>query len=315
MASWAMADADVRLQEKGTTLFSSSWTTCLALSSCHYPCDWDATFWIGGEDMWRPLGRHQAVIDWRTEEWGTQLLIWPGLAAWPIAGCCRLPGLRSQARDEVAWKRRLKLRRRKVLRFWMRPDISSTFQTRCSWIYDIIDIYDAAKLRLKAPRKEKNIKKTRCRRCAQVLQVSFHDSKTYCTHNSYIKGYLHYMVISDLGSLSHQLLFFFAASMPQSFLVLDSRRIIPETHTDHWWLLDLFRVWGYLISRGWDYSTSWFPFSITTFHVNWLPRHVGHQRRWRNGFGCNVPNNSKKNDAKGGLDKSSYPHLPTGCLA
>lgn len=83
---------------------------------------------------WRPLG-HQAVIDWRTEEWGTQLLIWPGVAYWPIAGCCRLPGLRSQARDEVAWKRRLKLHRRKVLRFWMRPDISSTFQTRCSWIY------------------------------------------------------------------------------------------------------------------------------------------------------------------------------------
>lgn len=65
-----------------------------------------------------------------------------GLATWPIAGCCRLPGLRSKARDKVAWKRRLKLRRRKVLRFWMRPDISSTFQTRCSWIYmDLWDYY------------------------------------------------------------------------------------------------------------------------------------------------------------------------------
>ena len=71
----------------------------------------------------------------RVGDSGTQLLIWPGVAYWPIAGCCRLPGLRSQARDEVAWKRRLKLHRRKVLRFWMRPDISSTFQTRCSWIY------------------------------------------------------------------------------------------------------------------------------------------------------------------------------------
>ena len=92
----------------------------------------------------------------------------------------------------------------------------------------LLNYYDAAKLRLKAPRKEKTFKKTRCRRCAQVLQVSFHDSKTYCTQNSYIKGYLHYMVI--WVAWSHQLLFFSAASMPQSFLVLDSRRIIPETH-------------------------------------------------------------------------------------
>ena len=70
----------------------------------------------------------------------------------------------------------------------------------------LLNYYDAAKLRLKAPRKEKTFKKTRCRRCAQVLQVSFHDSKTYCTQNSYIKGYLHYMVI--WVAWSHQLLFF-----------------------------------------------------------------------------------------------------------
>ena len=34
----------------------------------------------------------------------------------------------------------------------------------------------------------------------------------------------------DLGSLVPSATFFSAASMPQSFLVLDSRRIIPETH-------------------------------------------------------------------------------------
>ena len=206
-----MADADVR-QEKGTTLFSSSWTTCLALSSCHYPCSEMRHFELvvkTCEDHWDDI--RQLLTEEQKSGGLNFWWIWPG----HVAYCWMLQAPRSQVQGPRQGRLEEKVEATQAEGAQILNEARHLQHFPNTVLLDlygfmrllyIIDIYDAAKLRLKAPRKEKNIKKTRCRRCAQVLQVSFHDSKTYCTHNSYIKGYLHYMVI--WVAWSHQLLFF-----------------------------------------------------------------------------------------------------------
>jgi hypothetical protein len=175
-----MADADVR-QEKGTTLFSSSWTTCLALSSCHYPCSEMRHFELvvkTCEDHWDDI--RQLLTEEQKSGGLNFWWIWPG----HVAYCWMLQASRSQVQGPRQGRLEEKVEATQAEGAQILNEARHLQHFPNTVLLDlygfmrllyIIDIYDAAKLRLKAPRKEKNIKK----RDAE-------DARKYCKFHSMI---------------------------------------------------------------------------------------------------------------------------------
>ena len=102
---WLMLMCDFRRKEQHCSAPAGPRVLHWALVTIHAAIEiFDILNW-----WWRPfqsLGPHEAIIDWRTEEWGTQLVVdlaWP---IGPIAGCCRLPG---SPRSQVPGPRRGRL--------------------------------------------------------------------------------------------------------------------------------------------------------------------------------------------------------------
>ena len=111
---------------------------------------------------WRPLG-HQAVIDWRTEEWGTQgLNFWFGLA-WPIgllldAAGSQVSGPRPETRSpgREGWS----YTGGRCSDFeWGQtsPALSKHGALGFIWIYDIIELLWCSEIASKSTQKRKNI--------------------------------------------------------------------------------------------------------------------------------------------------------------